>query len=274
MFQNWNLGDVTDPLCDCQQGFEPALATLVKRYPNDRMSLLESEQDGTISAYYSLKGPAFQTDLNANRERRLAPSLQRPLLLRRRPNAHDAPEAHGFRRSANPVDLAQQPNHERTRLAKRVPSRDVASAARRTTRPPRPASRSRGGLFSAPASARKHHIPRDRAEAGASRPDRAEAGWPVVPRRTTGRPAQPPRPGTPAPGPRQGPGRANTKSPKINEDLRARLRRIIWRRPTLEGPCGPTTIGAGGLNCRVRDGNGWNPAAMIARNLIRSRRRA
>ena len=41
----------------------------------------------------------------------------------------------------------------------------------------------------------------------------------------------------------------------------------IWRRPTFEGPCGPTIIGAGGLNCRVRDGNGWDPAAMGARNL-------
>lgn len=34
------------------------------------------------------------------------------------------------------------------------------------------------------------------------------------------------------------------------------------------GPCGPPIIGAGGLNCRVRDGNGWDPAAMDARNLI------
>ena len=42
----------------------------------------------------------------------------------------------------------------------------------------------------------------------------------------------------------------------------------IWHRPTFEGPCGPTIIGAGGLNCRVRDGNGWDPAAMGARNLI------
>src|ERR1700728_682364 len=40
----------------------------------------------------------------------------------------------------------------------------------------------------------------------------------------------------------------------------------IWHRPTFEGPCGPTIIGAGGLNCRVRDGNGWDPAAMGARN--------
>ncbi len=43
---------------------------------------------------------------------------------------------------------------------------------------------------------------------------------------------------------------------------------IMWHRPTLEGPCGPTTIGAGGLNCRVRDGNGWDPTAMSATNLI------
>ncbi len=50
--------------------------------------------------------------------------------------------------------------------------------------------------------------------------------------------------------------------------LRAALSYQIWRCPTLEGPCGPTTIGAGGLNCRVRYGNGWNPAAIGARNLI------
>src|SRR5580704_6809797 len=43
---------------------------------------------------------------------------------------------------------------------------------------------------------------------------------------------------------------------------------VIWHRPTFEGPCGPTIIGAGGLNCRVRDGNGWDPAAMGARNLV------
>ena len=36
-------------------------------------------------------------------------------------------------------------------------------------------------------------------------------------------------------------------------------------------PCGPPIIDAGGLNCRVRDGNGWNPAAISARNLIPNR---
>ena len=38
-----------------------------------------------------------------------------------------------------------------------------------------------------------------------------------------------------------------------------------WRRPTLPGPCGPSTIGAGGLNGRVRDGYAWNPSAIITR---------
>ena len=34
------------------------------------------------------------------------------------------------------------------------------------------------------------------------------------------------------------------------------------RRPTLPGGLPPSTIGAGGLNCRVRNGNGCVPAAM------------
>ncbi|HZO92369.1 MAG TPA: pectin acetylesterase-family hydrolase [Candidatus Baltobacteraceae bacterium] len=64
LFKNWKLADVTNPICDCTKGFEPALATLVKRYPNDRMSLLESEQDGTMRAYFQLSGAQFQTELN------------------------------------------------------------------------------------------------------------------------------------------------------------------------------------------------------------------
>src|SRR3954454_637436 len=34
------------------------------------------------------------------------------------------------------------------------------------------------------------------------------------------------------------------------------------RRPTLPGDLSPSTIGAGGLNCRVRDGNGCDPTAI------------
>ena len=40
---------------------------------------------------------------------------------------------------------------------------------------------------------------------------------------------------------------------------------LAWQRPTLPGPCGPSTIGAGGLNGRVRDGNAWFPSAIITK---------
>ena len=40
-----------------------------------------------------------------------------------------------------------------------------------------------------------------------------------------------------------------------------------WQRPTLPGPCGPSTIGAGGLNGRVRDGNAWFPSAVVTKRI-------
>ena len=43
------------------------------------------------------------------------------------------------------------------------------------------------------------------------------------------------------------------------------------RRPTLPGSLPPSTIGAGRLNFRVRDGNGCDPAAMITGNLLLER---
>ena len=39
------------------------------------------------------------------------------------------------------------------------------------------------------------------------------------------------------------------------------------RRPTLPGGCPPSTIGVGGLNFRVRDGNGCGPTTMVTGNL-------
>src|SRR3954462_2886016 len=42
------------------------------------------------------------------------------------------------------------------------------------------------------------------------------------------------------------------------------FRSIVRRRPTLPHPVGCSTIGAGWLNFRVRDGSGGFPAAMAA----------
>ncbi len=46
IYANWNLGALLDPLCNCRTGFQPLLAALIKRYPNDRISMLSSEQTG------------------------------------------------------------------------------------------------------------------------------------------------------------------------------------------------------------------------------------
>ena len=40
---------------------------------------------------------------------------------------------------------------------------------------------------------------------------------------------------------------------------------FAWQRPTLPGPFGPSTIGARGLNGRVRDGYVWNPSAIATK---------
>ena len=42
----------------------------------------------------------------------------------------------------------------------------------------------------------------------------------------------------------------------------------IRRRPTLPGTLVPSTIGAGGLNCRVQNGNGCDPAAIATENRL------
>ena len=39
---------------------------------------------------------------------------------------------------------------------------------------------------------------------------------------------------------------------------------VFRRRPTLPGGCPPSTIGAGGLNCSVRNGKRCTPAAITA----------
>ena len=46
---------------------------------------------------------------------------------------------------------------------------------------------------------------------------------------------------------------------------------LIGRRPTLPQTCACSTIGAEGLNCRVRDGNGCDPFAMITQKSSNTR---
>ena len=57
----------------------------------------------------------------------------------------------------------------------------------------------------------------------------------------------------------------NDEEPPVRGAL---SREKIRRRPTLPGGLPPSTIGAGGLNCRVRNGNGCDPAAMATGNLL------
>ena len=45
-------------------------------------------------------------------------------------------------------------------------------------------------------------------------------------------------------------------------------REFGWRWPTLACSGPHTTMGAGGLNCRVRDGTGWTPAALITNRTL------
>ena len=87
------------------------------------------------------------------------------------------------------------------------------------------------------------------------------------------------RPGAPRFGLRRGAGGGTTdhatggrdKAP--HEKVRGLVLRLFRRRPTLPGGFPPSTIGAGGLNFRVRDGNGCDSAAMATGNRALSRAR-
>jgi hypothetical protein len=57
-------------------------------------------------------------------------------------------------------------------------------------------------------------------------------------------------------------GPTNNKSPSLS----AGASDITGQLPTLPHTCACSTIGAEGLNFRVRDGNGWVPLAMITQN--------
>ncbi len=65
-------------------------------------------------------------------------------------------------------------------------------------------------------------------------------------------------------------GRLTHSTPRISNSRHTRGRRKNRRRPTLPGPCGPSTIGAEGLNGSVRKGKRCFPLAIATGN--RSRR--
>src|SRR5690606_9099625 len=64
-------------------------------------------------------------------------------------------------------------------------------------------------------------------------------------------------------------GRKRRRTPVSGGPSQVRAR----RRPTLPGPLDPSTIGAGGLNFRVRNGNGWDPSAMATEIWFQERSR-
>ena len=67
---------------------------------------------------------------------------------------------------------------------------------------------------------------------------------------------------------RKGPRRTDQTSNWLVGTTRPFLKKF-WRRPTLPGGLPPSTIGAGRLNFRVRNGNGCIPAAITTRNMLR-----
>ena len=72
---SWNIGGFIDDLCTgCSADFSLLESKLVQRYPGDRLALLSSLQDGTISFYFSLSAQTFQTDLLQMINDRLVPT--------------------------------------------------------------------------------------------------------------------------------------------------------------------------------------------------------
>jgi hypothetical protein len=68
---------------------------------------------------------------------------------------------------------------------------------------------------------------------------------------------------------RRGEAVLGTANPRGRRQRRPGVSENIRQRPTLPGPCGPSTIGAEGLNCSVRNGKRCFPLAMATGNLAR-----
>jgi hypothetical protein len=72
---SWHLGDVVNPVCSgCATDLSLIYPALAGLYPQDRMALLSSLQDQTISLYFQLAGPDFQTKLQQMIADRIDPS--------------------------------------------------------------------------------------------------------------------------------------------------------------------------------------------------------
>jgi len=75
--ETWDLHTVVDPVCtSCDSDFSQMHVQLAADFPDDRMALLESMQDGTISNYLLMSGPTFQTNLEQLDADVLTPSTQ------------------------------------------------------------------------------------------------------------------------------------------------------------------------------------------------------
>jgi hypothetical protein len=72
----WNLNPLFDLICgsNCLSDLSLVYPSLRQHYPTDRMAVLSSEMDSTISGYYMISGAQFQTDLNSLATQVLAPN--------------------------------------------------------------------------------------------------------------------------------------------------------------------------------------------------------
>jgi hypothetical protein len=65
-YTSWRLGPALDDICPgCKDDFSMLLTALAGLHPDDRLALLSSIQDATISTYFGLSASAFETDINA-----------------------------------------------------------------------------------------------------------------------------------------------------------------------------------------------------------------
>jgi hypothetical protein len=73
---SWKLDQVINQTCGspCLDDFSQGVPALASAFPNDRMALLESQQDKVISGYFLLSGVGFQTALTNMLNDRIAPT--------------------------------------------------------------------------------------------------------------------------------------------------------------------------------------------------------